>query len=112
MGRILSSHHGNVVLPESARASLQLLLEVREVQKVILFGSRAVGDHEERSDFDIAVSAPDLAPGPWLQLRDRMAHSRTLYRLSVTLLESMPDRLRDSVLLQGITLYERPQTQR
>jgi uncharacterized protein len=107
----LPSHHGNVVLPETARASLQLLLEVREVQRVVLFGSRAVGDHDERSDFDIAVSAPDLAPDRWSQLRDSVAHARTLYRLSVTLLESMPERLRDSVLSQGITLYERSETQ-
>jgi hypothetical protein len=38
MRDILPSHHGNVILPESARISLQLLLDVREVQRIILFG--------------------------------------------------------------------------
>ncbi|WP_442868804.1 nucleotidyltransferase domain-containing protein [Bradyrhizobium sp. CCBAU 21362] len=112
MGDTLPNLHGSVCLPETARASLQLLLDVREVQKVVLFGSRAVGDHEERSDFDIAVSAPGLSRGLWVQLRDRVVQSRTLYRLSMTRLEDMPGPLRESVLSQGITLYERPQTQR
>ena len=107
MPDILPSYHGKVILPESARASLQLLLDVHEVQRIILFGPRAVGDHEERSDFDIAVSAPDLSRSGWSYLRDRVAQARTLYRISVTLLETMPVRLRDAVLLQGIVLYER-----
>jgi predicted nucleotidyltransferase len=112
MAHVLPAHHGKVVLPESARTGLQVLVDVREVEKIVLFGSRAVGDHEERSDFDVAVFAPGLSRSDWSKLRDRVAHSRTLYRLTVTLLEAMPERLRDSVLTQGVTLYERPETQR
>jgi uncharacterized protein len=101
---------GGVVFPESARATLQLLLNVPEVQKVILFGSRAIGDHEDRSDFDIAVSAPNMPKTSWSYLRDAVGQSRTLYKVSVSLIEVMPDRLKASVFSQGVVLYERKET--
>jgi predicted nucleotidyltransferase len=48
-------------LPESVIGPLEFLTCVPEVTSVILFGSRAVGDHEDRSDIDIAISAPTLS---------------------------------------------------
>ena len=103
---------GESILPDSARTTFQLLLDVPEVQKIILFGSRAVGDHEDRSDFDIAVSAPNLPRTRWSYLRDAVGQSRTLYKISVSLFEAMPDRLKESVISQGVVLYERKETHR
>jgi predicted nucleotidyltransferase len=104
---ILTPQLGKVFLPDSVRATLQLLVFVPEVRAIILFGSRAVGDHDEKSDFDIAVSAPALARRDFSKLRDAIAHSRTLYKISVSLLETMPERLRARVTSQGLTVYER-----
>ncbi|MGK5082197.1 nucleotidyltransferase domain-containing protein [Bdellovibrionota bacterium FG-1] len=40
-----------------------------------MFGSRARGDHHERSDFDLAVEAPDIGDEAWarfaLELREK-----------------------------------------
>ena len=104
---ILMSRSGEVYFPESVQAASQPLVFVLEVRTVILFGSRAVGDHDEKSDFDIAISAPSLARSELTKLRDTIGHARTLYKISVSLLEMMPERLRARVTSQGITVYER-----
>jgi len=40
--------------------------------RAILFGSRARGDFQERSDFDIAIEAPSLSHDAWARLALRL----------------------------------------
>ena len=108
---VITSPIGGISLPESACAALELILKAVEVQRIILFGSRAVGDHDERSDFDIAISAPDLNRAGVSRMRDAVGQSRTLYKISISRLEFMPHRLKACVLLQGVTIYERKKTE-
>lgn len=96
-----------VRIPDSADAALALIRTNPAVRRIVLFGSRAVGDEDERSDIDLAISAPDLDPPAVATLRDAVSTTRTLYRISVTRLEDMPASLRARVLAQGRTLYER-----
>ena len=93
--RILRSDRA--CLPDSVRDALHFLVFVPEVRAIILFGSRAVGDNDEKSDFDISVSAPSLARNKFSKLRDTIAHSRTLYKISISLLEAMPERLQKRI---------------
>jgi predicted nucleotidyltransferase len=45
-------------------AVVDRLREVAPVERVILFGSRARGDHDEDSDWDLCVLLPDaISPG-------------------------------------------------
>ena len=88
-------------IPDSVNAALDILRATPAVHSIILFGSRSVGDADERSDVDLAISAPDLdAPGI-ARLRDAVSTARTLYRVSVTRIEDMPASLRSRVLAQG-----------
>ena len=97
-----------VRIPDSAGTALDLIKAVPTVRRIILFGSRAVGDEQERSDIDLAISAPGLdAPGV-ARLRDAISTTRTLFKISVTRIEDMPAALRSRVLALGRTLYERP----
>ncbi|MCD8501469.1 MAG: nucleotidyltransferase domain-containing protein [Bacillaceae bacterium] len=43
-----------------------------DVKEVMLFGSRAHGDHEERSDIDLAIVAPNLSNRDWYLLIDTL----------------------------------------
>lgn len=88
-----------------------MLAGVPQIERMILFGSRAIGDHDDRSDLDVAVSAPELDRAGLAALRDRLDRFRTLYTISLTPIESMPPRLRDRVLAQGVLLYERQETE-
>ena len=100
--------HGDVIdLPASARAALATLAEHPGIRAVIVFGSRARGDHDPRSDIDVAIDAPGLDSASLARIRDRISEFPTLYRISVTALDAMPDALRHRVLMQGITIHER-----
>lgn len=98
-------------LPESVIGPLELLTSVPEVTSIILFGSRAIGDHEDRSDVDIAISAPNLSRRDLAQLRDAIGQARTLFKISISVLEHMPPQLKNRVILQGVYLYERTQAE-
>lgn len=94
-------------LPASARAALAMLADHPGIRAIIVFGSRARGDHDPRSDVDVAIDAPGLDPASLARIRDRISEYPTLYRISITALDAMPDALRDRVLSQGITIHER-----
>ena len=99
--------HRPVDIPDSARAAIETVAAHPAVRAIIVFGSRAEGDHDARSDIDVAIEAPDLDGSALARLRDRVGQCRTLYRISVTKLDTMPSALKDRVLAQGIRIYER-----
>ena len=43
-------------LPESVVFDIERFAKKNKIKKVVLFGSRARGNHSERSDIDLAVS--------------------------------------------------------
>lgn len=47
-------------IPERVEKEIIQLAKQYDIQKVILFGSRARGDNWERSDIDLAVSGGDI----------------------------------------------------
>ncbi len=79
------------------------------VTKVVLFGSRARGDHEERSDIDLCVSCPEgTTEEEWMQVlacveRDRVD---TLLKVDCVRFETSNAALRENVLTEGFVLYE------
>lgn len=75
-----------------------------QVQKVILFGSRARGDFKERSDIDLAVCG---GKGALFSLAVDEETS-TLLSFDVVLLDgAVQEELRDSIQKEGIVLYEK-----
>lgn len=74
---------------------------------MILFGSRAFGDHGERSDIDIAISGAKLTFDDWAFIKDTTYHARSLYWISVVNLERNPEKLRQRVLETGVKIYEK-----
>ncbi len=99
-----------VDIPDSARAAIETVAAHPDVRSIIVFGSRASGDHDPRSDIDVAIEAPSLDRAALARLRDRIARLPTLYRISLTKLDTMPNALKDRVLEQGVTIYERAKT--
>ncbi|MBS5062952.1 MAG: nucleotidyltransferase domain-containing protein [Hungatella hathewayi] len=88
----------------------QVIEEIRElarkydIEKVILFGSRARGDFRRTSDIDIAVEGGNI---------ERFAldvdeDTSTLLEFDiVNLSKEMQQDLRDSIRMEGKTLYEK-----
>lgn len=70
--RIMDTMH-----PSSATQAQELLvrriLAAVRPERIILFGSRARGDHRPDSDFDVLVVLPDAVDAPWRLARELRA---------------------------------------
>jgi len=89
----------------------QIIREVSarpEVQRVILFGSRARGDHQERSDIDLAIAAPTATHSQWAQLHWELTEEAdTLLEVDVVRLEEVEPRLQERILRDGKVIHDR-----
>ena len=75
-----------------------------DVQKVILFGSRAKGNHTERSDIDIAVSGGDFDAFYW----DVKENTHSLLTFDIMNMdEKISDDLKQEIAKDGVTIYEK-----
>ena len=106
------------LLPEGfARRELILelarrLAEHPAVERVWLFGSRARGDHFERSDIDLAVEAPAMDPYDWLRLKlDFADEAPTLLMIDLVRVEEASAHLHEQIRDEGILIYERPRAE-
>ncbi len=77
------------------------------VDSIILFGSRARGDHWERSDIDLAVVCPAASIKDWFMMTDIIDDAPTLLKIDLVRYAEMPEAFREEIDREGITLYER-----
>ena len=78
------------------------------MERVWLFGSRARGDSFERSDIDLAIEAPAMAPDDWLRIKlDFEDEAPTLLLIDLVRFEDAPEHLREQIRDEGIVVYER-----
>ena len=79
------------------------------VDKVILFGSRARGDHDEHSDIDLAVFCNDASDDEWLEVLDCLREDRTdtLLKVDCVRFDRCDAVLQENVLAEGVVLYEK-----
>lgn len=77
------------------------------VESVVLFGSRARGDHRERSDIDLAVMCPNASSRDWFDMTDIVDEARTLLKIDLVRYHRMEQAFRDEIDLEGVVLYER-----
>ena len=72
-------------------------------KRVILFGSRARGEHGERSDIDLAIEDGEMTDQLRVQLEERI---RTLLKFDVVDVSHASEALKEEIRREGITLYE------
>ncbi len=89
-------------VPPSVRPLVARLAAAPGVRRVVLYGSRARGDHRERSDVDLALDAPGLDRAAWLRLWADAQEARTLYHVDLVRLDHAPDRLRQRIEAEGV----------
>jgi predicted nucleotidyltransferase len=94
-----------MVVPEAVRRLVARLGEEATVRRIILFGSRARGQAQLRSDVDLAIEAPDASPHDWQRFLDLTEDADTLLPIDLVRIEEVPDELRRRILLEGRTLH-------
>lgn len=93
-------------LPESVIPVLERVAAHPKVEKLYLYGSRAVGDHEDRSDVDVAIVAPAMSREEFALLWYEIDDARTYYSIEIVNLEWVGLDLRKNIDKLGVTLYE------
>ena len=69
-----------------------------EIQSIMLFGSRAYGDHDDLSDIDLAVKAPRLPEMKWLLLAEQVENQLdTLLKIDFVLYDNVSEALRQQI---------------
>lgn len=91
-------------IPGRAFRDLIRFARERQIEKVILFGSRAKGTHTERSDIDLAVLGGDVDGFYW-DLKEK-THSLLMFDV-VDLNQPITDALRKEITKDGVILYEK-----
>ncbi len=76
------------------------------VECIYLFGSRARGDAEERSDIDIAILCPDKDKAAWFALLAAIEQAETLLEIDVVNFSEAAQTLQQRILDEGIKIYD------
>ena len=100
-------------MPENAALSdpvaceaVRVLVELARPTRIWLFGSRARGEHNMRSDYDFALENSQLPIQDRWKISQALESLPTLRRFDVVWLEFASDVLKEEVATEGICLYE------
>ena len=91
-------------IKENVITEIVELAQKYDLQKVILFGSRARGDFQRASDIDLAVSGGNVA----MFAVDVEEETSTLLEFDVVNLDlDLQEKLLESIKKEGLVLYEK-----
>lgn len=91
-------------IPERVLKDIVVFATKNNIQKVVLFGSRARGTHRERSDIDIAVSGGDTGSFYW----DIKEKTHSLLSFDIVELDAgVSEDLKKEIERDGVILYEK-----
>jgi uncharacterized protein len=93
-------------IPKTVEPLLYEFRAMSFVEKIILFGSRAFGDHDDRSDVDLALVGL-ITKRQWVHLREQAYHYRTLYWVSIVHWDRNPPALQRRILETGVIIYDK-----
>lgn len=91
-------------IPDRVLRDITSFANRHNVEKIVLFGSRAKGTHTERSDIDIAIHGGDFDGFYW-DIKENV-HSLLSFDI-VELGDGASDDLKKEIEKDGITIYEK-----
>ena len=94
----------NYNLPDRVLRELSYFAQKYSIEKIILFGSRALGTNAERSDIDIAVYGGDFDHFYW-DVKEKV-HSLLMFDI-VQADVAVSDELKQEIGRDGVTIYEK-----
>ncbi len=91
-------------LPDRVLRDITSFANKNNIEKIILFGSRARGTHTERSDIDIAVCGANFDDFYW-DIKENV-HSLLSFDI-VELDKGASAELKEEIKRDGVTIYEK-----
>jgi len=93
-------------LPLSIQAVIRDLIVKVKPAKIILFGSRARGDHRENSDFDIAVQIPVGSEPLFTRfVVDLSTEAKTLFQVDLINYSTLDETYHKNIAKEGKLIY-------
>ncbi|OMQ12887.1 nucleotidyltransferase domain-containing protein [[Flexibacter] sp. ATCC 35103] len=93
-------------LPTSVIEFIESLAKNINVNRIIVFGSRANSDYNKYSDLDLAIDAPSITKIEWLQIKEYAYYDvRTVIQISLIHYNINPLRLQNQILTTGKIIY-------
>jgi len=85
------------------------LIQLPFIEQIYLYGSRARGTHEPRSDIDLAFKCSKLAEHDWTKLFLILDQADTLLKIDYVNLSALkPENpLTNNIIKEGILIYDR-----
>ena len=100
-----ATHSGDQTAP--AYSIARKLHRFAQIERIYLFGSRARGDAQPRSDIDLAISCPMADARVWASICEAVDDADTLLRIDVVRLEEASPELAGRIIEEGRLIYER-----
>lgn len=83
------------------------LADLDFVDAIYLYGSRARGDFQVRSDIDLAIASSQLLPHQWQHILDIIDEAPTLLNIDIIHYESCPKTLKENIDQDKCCVYKR-----
>ena len=85
------------------------LIDLPYVDQIWLYGSRARADNQNRADIDLAILCPTAKLRDWDHVLKIIEEADTLLKIDIVRLDEYDSSspLKQSILTQGVKLYER-----
>ena len=77
------------------------------IEKVVVFGSRARGDHTPKSDIDIAIFSQTMTKGTFKLLQLELSELPILYHIDCVHFEKSAQALQNNILAEGVTIFRK-----
>lgn len=88
---------------------IEKLKKISGIKRIILYGSRARGDNEERSDIDLAIDCPGISFDEWNAIINIIEQADTLLTIDFVRFDTLSEKnpLRISIERDGLILYQK-----
>jgi len=95
------------VQTDPAQTVVQALQRFAQIERIYLFGSRARGEAQPRSDIDLAIACPKADARVWADICEAVDGADTLLKVDVVRFEEVAPELAERIMAEGRLLYER-----
>ena len=104
MLKIMRSHFAKIL----SYNFFKQLTSLPFVKKIVLFGSRAKGTNDERSDIDLAIECPLATAVDWNSVMQIIENADTLLKIDCVRLDKVRSkRFKTEILEEQVILFER-----
>lgn len=79
------------------------------IEKIWIYGSRARGDHRDRSDIDLAIECPEASSSDWHDVLDILENADTLLKIDCVRFDALKDesRFKQDLSIDAVLLFQR-----